>query len=86
VEGQSVGVDFHARSWPAFRRWWWRGWWWRAVRYSAGGGLARLRNAVVLDLGDSDISVRIVEVEAGAREALLASALHAQAIALLAIL
>jgi hypothetical protein len=31
---------------------------------------------VILDLGDPDLSVRIVEVEAGAGEALCTGALH----------
>jgi hypothetical protein len=56
------------------------------VRHSAGGGPARLRDAVVLELGDPNISIWIVEVEAGARKALLAITLDGQAIALLAIL
>jgi hypothetical protein len=40
---------------------------------------------MVLDLGDPDLPVWIVEVEAGVGEALRAGALHAQAVALLAI-
>jgi hypothetical protein len=56
-----------------------------AMHHSAGGGPTRFGDVGVLDSGDPDFSIRIIEVEAGAGEVLRASALHAQAIALLAV-
>jgi hypothetical protein len=55
-----------------------------AMHHSAGGGPTRFGDVRVLDSGDPDFSIRIIEVEAGAGEALRLDALHSQAIAFVA--
>jgi hypothetical protein len=56
------------------------------MRHSAGGGSARLRDIMVLDVGGPDLTVRVVEVEARGGEPLVTGPLHACVVALLAIL
>jgi hypothetical protein len=56
------------------------------MRHSADGGSARLWDAVVLDSGCPDLSVRVVEVEASAGETLLTGTFDARAVAVLKML
>jgi hypothetical protein len=78
VKRQAVGVDLCSRSLPSSR---WRRGWWFSVCHPAGGNPTRFGDVVVLESGDPNFSVRIIEVEAGAGEALRLDALHVQAIA-----